>query len=558
MPSVKSPLLRSLLKNLNKAVFAEKHPYIDTDTLLDLERTDAYSRRKFLLDATKTVGAIGLASLLPLNACNSDTPNKDAANKAKTAADSIGTQQPSKNQPSVAIVGGGIAGLHAAYILQKSGIVAQVYEADKRLGGRINTQSDIFGKGLTTEFGGEFVDSNHEDMLSLAKEFGLELLDTEKDITDNKLIKDAYFFNNQHYSEKEVINEFRKIVKTLKRDKAKCGEDFDTPYAEALDKISVEKYARSLPCAKWLQDHIIMAYIAEYGLDGTEQSALNFVDMIDTDTSDGLKIYGDSDERYKIKGGNHKVIEALQAKLPNQINTGQVLTAIRSANNKTTLVFDGGKEVSADFVILAIPFTILRAIDMKIEGMSPEKLACIKELGYGQNNKLFLGFRSHVWRGLQPAYAGYLFHPDIHNGWDHTQGQNNNEGAAGYTIFLGGQPSIAMAAAAAAQNLKDSAPDAMVQDYLTKLDTAFVGVKRQFNGTHKAALWSNNPFVKASYACYKPGQWTTISGQEFEPVGTVHFAGEHCSEDFQGYMNGGAETGRRAAENILAALKAQK
>ncbi len=29
----------------------------------------------------------------------------------------------------------------------------------------------------------------------------------------------------------------------------------------------------------------------------------------------------------------------------------------------------------------------------------------------------------------------------------------------------------------------------------------------------------------------------------------------HCSEDFQGYMNGGAETGRRAATDIISLLK---
>ena len=39
--------------------------------------------------------------------------------------------------PSVAIVGGGIAGLNAAYQLKKAGIEATVYEARRRLGGRI-------------------------------------------------------------------------------------------------------------------------------------------------------------------------------------------------------------------------------------------------------------------------------------------------------------------------------------------------------------------------------------------------------------------------------------
>jgi monoamine oxidase len=39
------------------------------------------------------------------------------------------------------------------------------------------------------------------------------------------------------------------------------------------------------------------------------------------------------------------------------------------------------------------------------------------------------------------------------------------------------------------------------------------------------------------------------------PIGDVYFAGEHCSVDFQGYMNGAAETGRVAAETILEKVK---
>ncbi|MBK7032983.1 MAG: FAD-dependent oxidoreductase [Ignavibacteria bacterium] len=42
--------------------------------------------------------------------------------------------------------------------------------------------------------------------------------------------------------------------------------------------------------------------------------------------------------------------------------------------------------------------------------------------------------------------------------------------------------------------------------------------------------------------------------QRGESVGNLHFAGEHCSLQHKGYMNGAAETGRYAAEKILAAM----
>ena len=70
--------------------------------------------------------------------------------------------------------------------------------------------------------------------------------------------------------------------------------------------------------------------------------------------------------------------------------------------------------------------------------------------------------------------------------------------------------------------------------------------------------WIGNPLSKGSYSCYKVGQWSTIAGLEAEPIGNFFFAGEHCSEEFQGYMNGGAETGRSIAEAILQSIKSDK
>ena len=62
--------------------------------------------------------------------------------------------------------------------------------------------------------------------------------------------------------------------------------------------------------------------------------------------------------------------------------------------------------------------------------------------------------------------------------------------------------------------------------------------------------WPTYPHTRASYTCYRPGQWTTLAGAEFDPVGNMYFAGEHCSLEFQGFMNGAAETGRAAAKLI--------
>ena len=60
-----------------------------------------------------------------------------------------------------------------------------------------------------------------------------------------------------------------------------------------------------------------------------------------------------------------------------------------------------------------------------------------------------------------------------------------------------------------------------------------------------------NPFSLGSYSYWKVGQYTLFSGAEGAPSGNCHFAGEHCSTSFQGYMEGGASEGIRAATEII-------
>jgi monoamine oxidase len=83
----------------------------------------------------------------------------------------------SKKDIKIAIIGGGISGLTAAHYLNKSGFKPTIYEAAKRTGGRMMSVTGLLAENITTELGGEFIDSSHKDMLDLCKEFNLGLLD---------------------------------------------------------------------------------------------------------------------------------------------------------------------------------------------------------------------------------------------------------------------------------------------------------------------------------------------------------------------------------------------
>ena len=63
-----------------------------------------------------------------------------------------------------------------------------------------------------------------------------------------------------------------------------------------------------------------------------------------------------------------------------------------------------------------------------------------------------------------------------------------------------------------------------------------------------------DPNLLCSYSYWRVGQYTAFSGYEGVPQGAIHFAGEHCSQDFQGFMEGGASEGVRAAAEVVHAL----
>jgi monoamine oxidase len=248
------------------------------------------------------------------------------------------------------------------------------------------------------------------------------------------------------------------------------------------------------------------------------------------------------------------LIEALIERLKAQIETGRKLEAIRPRGSGFSLHFAEGREVVADFVILALPFSMLRGVDLILVELTPKKRSAITDLGYGTNAKLLVDVSSRAWRAQ--SRSGYLFNDLVQNGWDNSVGQRGDRGLGGYTVFLGGEAGRKLAWDGIGYDApwishdgeRDAtAPTPFGQNpYLQTLDRVFPNFHRTITST-QVANWTTNPLARGSYAAYRTGQWTSLAGVEAEPAGHLFFCGEHCSQDFQGFMNGAVQTGREAA-----------
>ena len=88
---------------------------------------------------------------------------------------------------------------------------------------------------------------------------------------------------------------------------------------------------------------------------------------------------------------------------------------------------------------------------------------------------------------------------------------------------------------------------------LVQLAPVYPGLS--WNGKATQSLPHKSPFFNASYSYWRVGQYTKFSGYEGVPLGGVYFCGEHTSTDFQGFMEGGASTGKQTAKDLAALLK---
>lgn len=522
---MKTPLFSLIQKAIKLAQYANEpnRPSVSELVEMSADSERNYTRRKFIKDVAKAGALAGAGMVFP--------------SKIFSAAPVT---------PRIVIIGGGIAGLTVGHYLKKAGINSfTIYEGNSRTGGRIFTKKDILGEKLLTEIGGEYIDTYHKDMFKLVKDYGLEMIDTFKDPLNLK--KDAYFFEGRHFSLQEVVKEFQGVLPRIQAAQNSLDENYTNEATQKLDNTPLQAYFEQLGASSWFTKLLDTAYTSEYGLPTGEQSSLNFIDMIDTVTPSEFKIFGVSDERYKIKGGNGLLTTAMASALENHIHTDMRLSGIYSVGKRYQLVFNDRQSIETDIVILTIPFSVLRNIPMWIEGMSEEKRTCINELGYGTNSKVMMGFSKRIWR--KAGYFGYLFNESIQNGWDNALFQNhplNDAAEGGYTVYLGGEAGL---------EVRRGMEQELARRYAGVLNDIFPGLLEHYNGKAAVADWPQNPFVNASYSCYKVGQWTSISGLEIEPVGNLYFAGEHCSDESQGYMNGGAETGRIVARNIIKKIK---
>ena len=477
-----------------------------------------------------------------------------AAVAAGTALSALGcgSSTPPEHDEPIAVIGAGLAGLVCAHRLKQAGHRAVVHEASDRLGGRVWTIRDYFAEGQIAEHGGELIDSDQVAMRALVAELGLSLsnvIAAEKPGTG-----DVFHFNNGRYPVREAVADFGAVYPQLKSDLAEAGyptlHNHHKPRGVELDQISI---------ADWIQQNVPggltsnlgrlldVAYNTEFGADIGDQTSLNLLYLLGYSGGGRLRLFGASNEKFHVQGGNDQVVQRLAKELDGQITLNSELVEIRKLDDggyRLTFDGDGGtKAVHAPKVVLAIPFAVMReSVDYSGAGFDPVKTMAIEQQGMGTNSKLNVQFSGRAWH-QDDANGSTFSDTGYQSTWEASRAQ---PGRAGILVeFTGGT---------IGRDFGGAPADERARRFVGQLGPVLPSVT-DYNGRAVLDYWTGRPLTRGSYAYYRVGQMTAFAGVEGKPSGNCHFAGEQTSYTFQGYMEGAVKSGERAAMEIAGAGK---
>lgn len=443
------------------------------------------------------------------------------------------------NNRTVTVIGAGLAGLSAAYELQRAGWKVIVLEARDRVGGRVYSLRG-FSDGLVAEGGGEFIEESHTRMLAFAREFHLQLgrvgswqgEDRDWASFGGKAgpMSAAGIWGVDLHQEVEriwlALAELGKLVPDPHRPQ-------EARAAERLDRQSAADWIASLDAHPLAKQAFIQHIRSEYTCEPERQSLL--------DLARNASMYYSSLKRnanYRVIGGNDLIPRALAERSPD-LRLNAPVRSVRTLPDEVVVTYQHGNsyvEVSSAFAVLAIPLTTARLVEFD-PPLPAAHRDLVSGLAYGAVTKVLVEYRTRFWD--ERGWNGRLVTdgPIVYT-WHATSHLEHRHGVL--TAYTGGGPGARLAALSDEERIRCA---------VEEIERVFPGSSDLIEQTATVA-WPNEPYTRASYAAFAPGQVTAYWQTLFEPAGRLFFAGEHATP-IQGFMEGAVESGQRVARTIL-------
>jgi monoamine oxidase len=258
--------------------------------------------------------------------------------------------------------------------------------------------------------------------------------------------------------------------------------------------------------------------------------------------TDGLSQFFGSEFRgptrfSKVKGGNDNLPKAFAKRLGDKIHYGSPAVKIeQDATSARVTVLEKGvrQTMTADRVLCAVPFTVLRNVELPAS-FSERKIQIIKTLQYANVSRVYLQAKKRSWE--EKGLNGFAITNDGVEIWQPTWNQPGPRGI----LMTYNRPGQAERVAA----MKESD---RISSTLAQLGQWFPGLQDNFErGATK--VWFEDEWARGAWAFVGLRDLVAASSAE----GRIHFAGEHLSQ-WASWMQGALDSGTRVVKEMNEAV----
>ncbi|MBX3349154.1 MAG: FAD-dependent oxidoreductase, partial [Nitrospira sp.] len=386
---------------------------------------------------------------------------------------------------SVIVAGAGLAGLTAAFELQRRGARVTVLEARDRVGGRVWTRRDGFDEGQHAEAGGDLIDPDQEAIRRLATDLGLTL---------SPILRGGFAFVRQ--MARAPVIERASRAGGLWEELARAADPWvrahrlnerrwEGPIARRLAEQSVAEWLDTLGAGRRLRARL-NGMRGFFLADPEDLSLLALVDQLATELS-ALNHF------YRIKGGNDRLATALAETLNEPVQFKTMVRAVSQRRGHVLVTLgrrDGQEQVTADAVVVALPAAIVRRLAFTPALPVPQRDA-FRDLRYGPATKTLLQFDRRFWRRPKKPLA---YGTDLPIGaiWDGNEEQRGRSGIL--TLLAGGS---------ASRDMKHLLAQGGAEAVAAQLK--WLGAMKAWLSASRHVSWEDDPFVRGGYAVFPPG-----------------------------------------------------
>ncbi|XP_072547892.1 L-amino-acid oxidase-like [Salminus brasiliensis] len=476
----------------------------------------------------------------PLSKCLQD---KDYDELRKIMAEGL---PHAKNPRHVAIIGGGIAGLTAAKILEDAGHKVTIIEASDRIGGRIQTHR-MKEEGWYAELGAMRIPGFHKILMSFILNMGLKLNPfIEEDIN-------TYYYINGLLEKTYTVKENPDVL-NYSVDAHEKGKSASQLFDRALSKIRDD--VKKLGCNKTIEkydSYSVKEYLVKEG--NLSREALRMIGDILNENSffyTGITemLYLQSDinddvDFYEISGGMDQIPRKFYEVLNATILLSSKVRRITQTESNVTVSYEDWRKLSTltnftfDYVLVTATAKASLFIDFQ-PPLSVRKMEALRSVHYASSTKVVLSFTERFWekqgiwggRSITDMPSRFIYYP--------SHSFPGTAGGALVASYTWSDDSTLF------QGMHDDELITFMLDDLVKIHGEGI---RQLCSGGVVKKWALDPYSHGAFAIYTPYQLTQHAKDLFQKEGRIHFAGEHTAMP-HGWIETAMKSALRAARNI--------